>query len=419
MPWKSAFFARYGGAFIFPMALVLYDFAAYLTTDMIQPGIIQVVRDFDGDVSLAPLSVSLYMAGGMALQWLLGPLSDRIGRRPVLLTGALVFTLACIATLFTTSFEQFLVARFVQGTSICFISTVGYVTIQEAFEPTKAIKLMSMITSVVLLAPVIGPLSGAALMHFVHWKVIFGVIAAFGFIAWLSLVLAMPETVKKQNAPLRAKAVAQDFYAVFRNRVFLNGAATLALYYIPLMTWVAVSPVILIDTGGMTTAEFAWAQIPVFGALIAANIVMMRFVEDPTDPRYIRRSIPFQLAGLVMLIAGNLLFPHLWLWSVAGTSFYAFGIGLIFSTLYRFTLFSNDLPKGTVSASLNIVVLSTVALAIEGARWLWFSAGGRIPFHMLALVAGGLAVMCLLSLIRRVKQYENAADGPSSLPADR
>ena len=90
-----------------------------------------------------------YMAGGMALQWLLGPLSDRIGRRPVLLTGALIFTLACFATLFTTSMEQFLAARFVQGTSICFIATVGYVTVQEAFGQTKAIKLMAIITSIV------------------------------------------------------------------------------------------------------------------------------------------------------------------------------------------------------------------------------------------------------------------------------
>ena len=398
--------AGFAGTLIFPLALVLYDFAAYLTTDMIQPGIVQVVHDFNGDVSLAPLSVSLYMAGGMALQWALGPLSDRIGRRPVLLTGALIFTLACIATLFATSFELFLAARFIQGTSICFISTVGYVTVQEAFEPTKAIKLMSLITSAVLLAPVIGPLGGAALMHFVHWKVIFAVIAALGFLAWLGLALAMPETVKKQDQPIRASAVLRDFRAVFRNSVFQTGAATLALYYIPLMTWVAVSPVILIDAGGMTTAEFAWAQVPVFGALIAANIVMMRFVKDPTDPRYVRRSVPLQALGLAIVMLGNLLYPHLWLWSVAGTSLYAFGIGLIFSTLFRFTLFSNDLPKGTVSASLNIVILSTMAVSIEVARWLWFSGGGRLPFHLLGAAAGIAAIFCLLRLLRQVARQE-------------
>lgn len=130
----SHWLSRHAAALFFPAALILYDFSAYLTTDLIQPGILHVVRDFNADVALAPASVSLYMAGGMALQWLLGPLSDRIGRRPVLLTGALIFTLACLATLFTTSMTQFLITRFVQGTSICFIATVGYVTVQEAFE---------------------------------------------------------------------------------------------------------------------------------------------------------------------------------------------------------------------------------------------------------------------------------------------
>ncbi len=92
-----------------------------------------MVRDFNADVALAPASVSLYMAGGMAPQWLLGPLRpDRTA------SGAAHrradFHLACSATLFTTSMTQFLIARFVQGTSICFIATVGYVTVQEAFE---------------------------------------------------------------------------------------------------------------------------------------------------------------------------------------------------------------------------------------------------------------------------------------------
>ena len=111
MQWIIEFFKRHATTLFFPMALILYDFAAYLSTDLIQPGIINVVREFDADVSLAPAAVSLYLAGGMALQWLLGAAfrpdrsSSGIGH------GALIFSLACTATLFTTSMTQFLVAR--------------------------------------------------------------------------------------------------------------------------------------------------------------------------------------------------------------------------------------------------------------------------------------------------------------------
>lgn len=74
-----------------------------------------------------------------------------------------------------------------------------------------------------------------------------------------------------------------------------------------------------------------------------------------------------------------------------GTSLYAFGIGMIFPTLFRFTLFSNNLPKGTVSASLNMVILTVMAVSVEVGRWLWFH-GGRLPFHLLAAVAGVIVV---------------------------
>ncbi len=396
--------ARPSAMLFFPMALILYDFSAYLTTDMIQPGIINVVREFNADVSLAPASVSLYMAGGMALQWLLGPLSDRVGRRPVLLTGALIFSLACAAVLFTTSMEQYLVARFIQGTSVCFIATVGYVTVQEAFHETKAIKLMAIITSIVLIAPLIGPLCGAALMHFVHWKILFALIAVMGFVAWLGLLFNMPETIKKRGAPFSATGVARDFRAVFRNRIFLTGAVTISLSYIPMMAWVAVSPVILIDDGGLTSSQFAWTQVPVFGAVILANMVVARFIRDPASPRFIRASVPVQLTGLVIAVAGNLLFTHVWLWSVLGTSVYAFGIGLIFPTLFRFTLFSNDLPKGTVSASLNIVILSVCAASVEVGRWLYLDMGGRLIFHTMALVSGVAMAFFLAALLRLLKE---------------
>ena len=401
MQWIIEFFKRHATTLFFPMALILYDFAAYLSTDLIQPGIINVVREFDADVSLAP-AASVYLAGGMALQWLLGPLSDRIGRRPVLVTGRSFFPLACTATLFTTSMTQFLVARVVQGTSICFIATVGYVTVQEAFGQTKAIKLMAIITSIVLVAPIIGPLSGAALMHFVHWKVLFAIIAVMGFIAFMGLLLAMPETVQRGAVPFSAISVVRDFRDVFRNRVFLFGVDLAKLH--PNDELGRRFPSDPDRRGWHDVLQFAWVQVPVFGAVIVANMVVARFVKDPTNPRFIWRAVPIQLSGLFVLIAGNLLWPHVWLWSVLGTSLYAFGIGLIFPTLFRFTLFTNNLPKGTVSASLNMVILAVMAVSVEIGRGLWFN-GGRIPFHLLAVIAGVAVVFTLKGLLTRVRQY--------------
>ncbi len=69
----SASLSRYGSVLLFPLAMIIYDFSAYLTIDLIRPGIISIINELRADVTLAPVSVSIYMVGGLALQWLLGP----------------------------------------------------------------------------------------------------------------------------------------------------------------------------------------------------------------------------------------------------------------------------------------------------------------------------------------------------------
>ncbi len=312
-------YIRFSRILLFPLAMVIYDFSAYLTTDLIQPGIIHIIREFEADVALAPASVSLYLAGGLALQWLLGPLSDRIGRRPVLLTGAIIFALACFSMIFVTSIDQYLIARFIQGTSICFISTVGYVSIQEAFDEKESIRIMAALTSIVLLAPVIGPLAGAGLMNFLHWKLLFAIIGAMSLLAWALLIFNMPETVTSQGRGFRPGEVFSEFVRAFKQPVVLTGALVLSFSNLPIITWVALSPVILIDDGGMSRGAYAWTQVPVFGGVIIASIIVARFIKDPTSPRFIWRTIPIQLTGLLVLLAGNIAWPHTWWWSVSGT----------------------------------------------------------------------------------------------------
>ncbi|PLD61606.1 MFS transporter [Klebsiella quasipneumoniae] len=402
----SASLSRYGSVLLFPLAMIIYDFSAYLTIDLIQPGIISIINELRADVTLAPASVSIYMVGGLALQWLLGPLSDRIGRRPVLLTGALVFALACLSMLFVTSIEQYLVARFIQGTSICFISTVGYVSIQETFGEMDSIRIMAALTSIVLLAPVIGPVAGAALMAFIHWKWLFAILGAFGLVAWSLLLFKMPETIISQGRGFKPGEVLCDFIAAFRHPVVLTGSLAVAFGNLPIITWVALSPVILIEHGGMSPGTYAWTQVPVFSGIIIASTIVANFIKDPTSPRFIWSTVPIQLAGLLTLLGGNLLWPHVWLWSVLGTSLYALGIGLLYPVLFRFILFSHNLPKGTVSATLNIMTLSALAISIEATRWLYFHAVSRIAFHGTALLAGIAVIILVARLLKLRRQHQ-------------
>ncbi len=179
------FFAADAATLFFPMALILYDFAAYLSTDLIQPGIINVVRDFNADVSLAPAAVSLDPPAARRCSGCWLAFRQDWPQASADYRGANIYPcLRCDNVHNVYDTVSYRACN--SGHQYCFfIATVGYVTVQEAFGQTKGIKLMAIITSIVLIAPIIGPLSGAALMHFVHWKVLFAIIAVMGSISFV------------------------------------------------------------------------------------------------------------------------------------------------------------------------------------------------------------------------------------------
>lgn len=163
-------------ALLFAAFLVLYEFLTYIANDMIMPGMISVVSTFHGEESDIASSLSLYILGGASLQLLLGPLSDAYGRRPVMLTGAFVFLVFTIMIACSGSMQQFLMARFFEGMGLCFISVIGYATLQEIFEEMDAVRLMAMMANISILAPLLGPLAGALFVHYFNWRLMFGVL---------------------------------------------------------------------------------------------------------------------------------------------------------------------------------------------------------------------------------------------------
>lgn len=379
---------------MFPLCLVLFEFATYIGNDMIQPGMLAVVAGFNAGEEWVPTSMTAYLAGGMFLQWLLGPLSDRRGRRPVMLVGVGFFIITCLAILFVQSIEQFMVMRFLQGISLCFIGAVGYAAIQESFEESMCIKITAMMANVALIAPLLGPLAGAALVQFAPWETMFVLFAMLAAIAFWGLWKSMPETASRLGEAFSMKSLWKDYKEVLKNRQFLCGALAIGFASLPLLAWIAQSPVILISGEGLPPFEYGLLQVPIFGALIVGNITLAKLTGKRSVEQLIKLGAGPMVVGLVIAAAATLLSDHAYLWMTAGLSLYAFGIGVANAGLYRLTLFSSSMSKGTVSAAMGMISMMVFTLGIELAK-VAYVGGGSGLFNLFNLISG----LCWLALV--------------------
>ena len=389
-------------AFVFAAFLVLYEFLTYIANDMIMPGMIRVIETFHGPESAVATSLTAYILGGASLQLFLGPMSDRYGRRPVMIFGAFLFFVCTIFIAGSNSMEQFIVARFFQGMGLCFIGVIGYATLQEIFTEMDAIRLIAIMANVSILAPLLGPLLGALLIHHVGWRWIFIVIGAFSLLALWGLWRFMPESVGQvrrdgeQITPvsLSPKVIVQNYKRLICNRPFFLGSLVLGLLGLPCITWIALAPLILISEAKLTVIQYALWQIPVFGAAILGNWFLQYLTKY-----YESKQILYTGAFIAILsLAGMFFLPYLisgyFLWIMPGLIVYFFGLGITCAPLQRLVLFSTPVGKGTASALMTLIMMCIQAGGIEFANHLYA--------HHNNLVLGGycatIGLICLVLL---------------------
>lgn len=395
-------------ALLFPLCLVLFEFATYIANDMIQPGMLAVVANFNASEDWVPTSMTAYLAGGMFLQWLLGPLSDRRGRRPVMLAGVGFFVVSCLAILLAQTIEQFMVIRFFQGISLCFIGAVGYATIQESFEESVCIRITALMANVALAAPLLGPLAGAAMVQFAPWQVMFVIFAALASIAFWGLNKSMPETASRIGEKFSVSSLLDDYKIVLKNRRFLCGSLAIGFASLPLLAWIAQSPVILISGEGLSAFDYGLLQVPVFGALIIGNLTLAKLTGKRSVEQLIKLGAVPMVAGLFIAAIATLLSDHAYLWMTAGLSLYAFGIGVANAGLYRLTLFSSQMSKGTVSAAMGMISMLVFTLGIELAKVAYLSGGSGL-FSVFNLISGLLWLSLVAVFIRNCRPVVGGA----------
>lgn len=385
----------------FCLAITLFEWLTYMASDMVMPAMLNVTRDLEAEAAHIPNAFNLYLIGGVCLQWLIGPLSDRFGRRPLLLGGCALFGVTCAAAVATPGIEVFNALRLLQGMGLGFVVAVSYPALQEVFCEADAVRLMALLGNVALLSPLLGPLLGSLLLEWLSWRELFLGLGLIAALTWIGLYACMPETIgvvrydggQQAPIPFSFRQISSRYLALLRNHRFVGICLALGLMSLPLIAWIGLAPLLLVQWLGLTTREYALWQIPVFSAVIVGNLILDRLLASRDLPKLIRLALwPFCL-GLLTLIASAVTSLSL-AGLMTGLALYAVGLGMSNAALYRLALFSSDDSKGLVSAAIGMI--SIAVMGVGGSLIAAIGGGARLESFAIWAALGGLLSLPLL-----------------------
>lgn len=285
---------------LFPLLLVCYEVAIYLTNDAYLPALPTIVSDLVTNQHLAQLTLTTWFFGSVSIQLFLGPISDRYGRRPVLLIGGVFFLIATIVCALTTDIGVLLFFRFLQGAAIPSMIVAGYATIHELFDHKRAIYTLAWMISITVLAPAFGPMFGAAVLYFVGWRWIFGILALWGGIALTFLFFQMPETQQKKEHALKLKQIMRQYKNIFLNLNYMRSALCYCFLFGALIAWIAAGPFLVIAEFHHDIFAFGFLQILVFGSYIIGTRFVKPMMQKYESDWLIRVGLAIALVGGVL-----------------------------------------------------------------------------------------------------------------------
>lgn len=184
------------------ITLVVFTALSTLSLNMFVPSLANMARDFEAEYALLTLAVAGYLGITAVLMLIIGPLSDRYGRRPVMLVALIIFVIASFVCTLATNVWVFLAFRVLQGTIIAGWA-IALAVIRDTFQQKEAARRISLITMAMSIAPLLGPMLGGVLDELFGWRANFVTYTLFGVLALLLCWFDLGETNLSRSVNFR------------------------------------------------------------------------------------------------------------------------------------------------------------------------------------------------------------------------
>lgn len=316
-----------------PAVIFLLSICSALFSDLYVPSLPIIASYFNCSINLSQATITSFLLGFSIGQFIYGPLSDRCGRRKIVLAALLIACAASILCAISYSIHMLLIGRFCQGIGVAACLSLSRAIMRDVYQGKEMAKINSLVSACVELIITFSPAIGGYLAYYYGWRGNFYFLFVFVFLSLLIVYRQLPETNKELNVDaINIRRIKINYYRLLTDKKFLGYAFCSSVAYSLLMIYFSISPFILQNHLHFTVSEYGLISLLTSVMLVAGAFSNSYFVHK-LDINWMI------LVGIICLIlAGIFMLIGVWCW---GTNIYLVIIPSMLSILGASFLFSN------------------------------------------------------------------------------
>lgn len=384
--------------------LVVFASIGPLALNLPLPAVPGLARYFSADPATIQLTITLYLAGMAVAQLFLGALSDRYGRRPVMIGSLMVAATMSLFAAFATSAAMLIVARVLQSFGASAGLVISRAVIRDVFDRDRSASMIGWVTMAMVVAPMVAPSIGGIMNETVGWRWIFAVTAIFMLAVLAVAIVGLPETRKTVSSPSFGQLL-RDAGDLVRNRLFVGYLLVGALSSITFFAFIGGAPHVVVSVMGESSTTYGlWFMVNAGGYMLG-NAVCGRFAARFGADRLI-------VWGTVLMAVGALVqFAIVWFGFMTRPAMMflpqaviAFANGLQLPGAISGAVSVRPEAAGSASGFVGFsqLGLGAVAAQLSGMGVGWLAS----PIPMVCLITfGALGTLASLRLLQRRGSY--------------
>jgi DHA1 family bicyclomycin/chloramphenicol resistance-like MFS transporter len=398
-----------------PLCILILEIVCWIEVDLYAPSFPLMRQHFSTTEEMIQLSLSINFFGFFLSSLFVGPLSDSLGRRPVLLWGSLLFVLGSLICVWAPSIELLLLGRLIQGLGVAAPATVAVAIICDIYEGERQLKLMSLINSTVSIAMALAPIAGAYIAEAFGWRANFTLIWLGGLLGMLLCYALLPESHEpEKRKPLEIGELARGYATLIKDKLFMSTTLGLVFLITPYFIFIAIIPFLFMEKLKLPLSQYVYYQGVVVFLFATLSLIVPLLIGKFDTNRTTIKSICLSMVAATALCLHGYLLPD----SAPGITVImcVLTASMVWPVSFLFTAAINFFPRlrGSAVALFQAIRLLVLSGSVSLAGYLYDGTFKHVSLFILLLITLGAPLIAYAIHLQEKQQAPSDGAGQPS-----